>query len=261
MRASTSIAWAVWKALFLREAVARLSAGRAAWVWILVEPVVHLVFLSVMVGYILQRAILMGIDSGLFITTGLLGFMIARNSATRPKDAISANVKLLAYRQVLPIDTVLVRAALEATLFIVSVLFLLGGLGLLAYGYKVLPHDPLQVIVGFTTLWLSGTGLGLVFSVVSELIPGTGKLVEILFRPLYFMSGVMYPPSAIPPAYQSLFLLNPFVHGIETVRTGFFPEYHPVQGVSVSYLFGFALFTVCLGLALHRRFATRLVAQ
>ena len=92
-------------------------------------------------------------------------------------------MKLLAYRQVLPIDTVLVRAALEATLFIVSVLFLLGGLGLLAYGYKVLPHDPLQVIVGFTTLWLSGTGLGLLFSVVSELIPGTGKLVEILFVP------------------------------------------------------------------------------
>ncbi len=71
----------------------------------------------------------------------------------------------------------------------------------------------------------------------------------------------MYPPSAIPPAYQSWFLLNPFVHGIETVRTGFFPQYHTIPGVSMGYLLAFAMVTICLGLALHVRFATRLVAK
>jgi hypothetical protein len=44
VRSPASITWAVWKALFLREAVARLFAGRAAWAWILVEPVGRLVF-------------------------------------------------------------------------------------------------------------------------------------------------------------------------------------------------------------------------
>jgi capsular polysaccharide transport system permease protein len=43
VRSPASITWAVWKALFLREAVARLFAGRAAWAWILVEPVGRLV--------------------------------------------------------------------------------------------------------------------------------------------------------------------------------------------------------------------------
>jgi hypothetical protein len=43
VRSPASITWAVWKALFLREAVARLFAGRAAWRWILVEPVGQLV--------------------------------------------------------------------------------------------------------------------------------------------------------------------------------------------------------------------------
>lgn len=261
MRSPALIAWAVWKALFLREAVARLSAGRAAWVWILVEPVVHLVFLNVLFGFVLQQVVA-GIDGGLFLTTGVLGFMILRNSATRPKDAVSANVKLLAYRQVLPVDTVLVRAALEAMLFVVSALVLLSGLGLLVYGYKVVPHDSLQVMLGFATLWLAGTGLGLIFSVATELFPQAGKMIiDTLFRPLYFISGVMYPASAVPPAYQSLFLSNPLVHGIETVRAGFFPQYHTIQGVSVGYLLGFAMFTVCLGLALHVRFSARLVAQ
>jgi len=258
MRTSWLIAWTVWKALFLREAVARLSARRAAWVWILLEPIVHIVFLYVLFGFILQKVI-SGIDGGLFMTTGVLGFFLAQNAAMRTKDAIQGNVALLTYRQVLPVDTVLVRGALEALLFLVSALFLFTGLGLL--GYQIFPHNVLQVMLGFGALWLSGMGLGLMLSVGSQLIPEVGKVAGMVFRPLYFLSGVMYPASAIPPAYQSWFLLNPFVHGIEIVRTGFFPQYHTIPGVSLGYLLGFALFTVCLGLALHVRFATRLVAQ
>jgi len=258
MRTSSLIAWTVWKALFLREAVARLSAKRAAWLWLLLEPVVHLVFLIVLFGFVLQKLV-SNIDMGLFITTGLLGFGLARNTAMRIKDAITANDTLLTYRQVLPVDTVLVRAALEALLFTVTALCLFTGLGLLEY--QVFPHNFLQVMLGFTALWLAGIGLGLILSVASQLIPESGKVGGMLLTPMYFLSGVMYPPSVIPPAYQSWFLVNPFVHGIETVRTGFFPQYHTIPGVSMGYLLGFVIFTVCLGLALHVRFATRLVAK
>ena len=258
MRTSSLIAWTVWKALFLREAVARLSAGRAAWVWILAEPILQLILLNVLFGFVLQRLI-SGIDGGLFITTGILGFGLVRNTAMRMKDAITANDTLLTYRQVFPVDTVLVRAALEALLFMVSALFLFTGLGLL--GYQVFPHDFLKVVLTFAALWLAGIGLGLILSVSSQLVQESGKLVGVLFGSLYFVSGIMYPPSAISPAYQSWFLLNPFVHGIETIRTGFFPQYHAIPGVSMGYLLGFLMFTVCLGLALHVRYATRLVAK
>jgi capsular polysaccharide transport system permease protein len=258
VRSPASITWAVWKALFLREAVARLFAGRAAWVWIIAEPVVQLVFLSVLFGFVLQRVV-SNIDHGLFIATGVLGFGLARNTAMRIKDAITANDTLLTYRQVLPVDMVLVRAALEAFLFMVSALCLFTGLGLL--GYQVFPHDFLQVVLAFAALWLAGIGVGLILSVASQLIPESGKVGGMLMAPLYFVSGVMYPPSVIPPAYQSWFLLNPFVHGIETVRTGFFPQYHTIPGVSMGYLLAFAMVTICLGLALHVRFATRLIAK
>jgi len=219
---------------------------------------VHLVFLIVLFGFVLQKLV-SNIDMGLFITTGLLGFGLARNTAMRMKDAITANDTLLTYRQVLPVDTVLVRAALEALLFTVSALCLFTGLGLL--GYQVFPHNFLQVMLGFAALWLAGIGLGLILSVASQLIPESGKVGGMLLAPMYFLSGVMYPPSVIPPAYQSWFLMNPFVHGIETVRIGFFPQYHTIPGVSMSYLLGFVVFTACLGLALHVRFATRLVAK
>ncbi|NOT21802.1 MAG: ABC transporter permease [Nitrospiraceae bacterium] len=258
MRTSSLITWTVWKALFLREAVGRLSAGRAAWAWILLEPVVQVIFLIVLFGFVLQRLV-SNIDMGLFVATGVLGFGLARNTAMRIKDAITANDTLLTYRQVLAVDTVLVRAGLEALLFLLSALCLFTGLGLL--GYQIFPHDFLQVMSAFVALWLAGIGLGLILSVAAQLIPESGKVGGILLGPLYFVSGIMYPPSVIPPAYQSWFLLNPFVHGIETIRTGFFPQYHPISGVSMGYLLGFVMFTVCLGLALHVRFATRLVAK
>lgn len=242
----------------MREAVARLSAGRAAWVWILLEPLAHLVFLNVLFGFILQQVV-SGIDGGLFITTGLLGFFMAQKTALRCKDAIDANTALFAYRQVLAVDTVLVRAALEAVLLVISGLVLLVGLGV--FDYKVLPEDFLLVIVSVAGLWLAGLGLGLMLSVVAELIPEAGKVAAMMFRLLYFLSAVMYPVSAIPPAYRDWLLINPLVHGIESLRIGFFPQYHAVTGISLAYLFGFALVSVCLGLALHVRYATRLVTQ
>ena len=257
-RSPASITWAVWKALFLREAVARLFAGRAAWMWILVEPVVHMGYLYLLFGFVLQRLI-SSIDGGMFILTGVLGFFMAQNTAMRSKDAITANMGLFTYRQVFPIDTVLIRAALEGMLLMVSAIFLLTGLGL--FGSSVFPHDVLSVMAALSALWLSGVGLGLMMSVANELVPEIGKITDMLFRPLYFLSGIMYPVSAVPPAYRDWLLLNPFVHGIETLRTGFFPQYHVVEGVSLSYLLGFALVTVCFGLALHVRFGGRLVAQ
>jgi len=260
MRSSASIAWAVWRALFLREAVARVSAGRAAWVWILLEPIVHLLFLNVLFGFILQRVV-SGIPGGLFITTGLLGYFMALNAATRGQDAIEANVGLLTYRQVLPVDTVLVRAVLEAILLVISGLFLFTGLYI--FGFQVIPNDALLVIVAFVALWCVGIGLGLVLSVISKLIPEAKKVTKMLFRPLYVLSGIMFPVSAVPPAYQEWVMLNPLAHGIEIIRAGFFPQhqYHAVSSASLGYVLIFAMVTMCLGLALHVRFAPRLVAQ
>ena len=197
----------------------------------------------------------------MFITTGVLGFLIAQNTAMRCKDAVNANAALLTYRQVLPIDTVLVRAALEAALVVISGLILLTGLGLL--GYSVMPYDVLQVVLAVATLWLVGVGVGLILSVLSELIPELGKLAAMGFRPLYLLSAVLYPAAVVPAAYQDVFLLNPLVHGIELIREGYFSpyQYHTISGVSAAYIMEFALVTICLGLALHVRFVHRIVEQ
>ena len=55
LRTPLQVTLAVWKALFLREAVARLSRERLAWLWVLAEPVGHICILVAIRIVIRQR--------------------------------------------------------------------------------------------------------------------------------------------------------------------------------------------------------------
>lgn len=258
IRSSAQITFDTWKALFLREAVTRLAAGRAAWAWLLFEPLAYLAFVMTLFGFIYRRMV-GGVDGAMFVATGLLGFYFARNTFLRSMEAIHANGALFTYRQVHPIDTVLVRAALEGFLTMISAILLMAGAGF--FGYQVVPHDPLAVLAAVFGLWLCGLGLGLILSAATKLIAELGKVVNILVIPLYFISGVMLPAAAIPQPYRNWLLFNPFMHGLEMLRAGYFGQFRMVPEVSGAYLYGCALVSIFLGLMLHLRFSRRLVAE
>lgn len=248
----------VWNALFLREAVSRLSAGRAAWLWLLLEPVAHVVFL-LFIFALIRMHVVGGVDTAVWLMVGLLAFFMFRRTATQAQNAVDANQALFAYRQVKPIDTVLVRAALEGFLMVLVAIILFGGAGLFRIG--IIPADPLAVLEAFFGLWLVGLGLGLMASVAVELVPEFGKFLDLAATPLYFFSGVAFPIASVPLPYRDWLLLNPVVHGLEAARLGFAPYYHAVPGLNISYTYSFALLTIFLGLALHVRFAMRLIAK
>ncbi len=256
-RSSASITLSVWKALFLREALSRFFSSRGAWFWLLIDPVFHVAYLMV-VFTMMRVSNVGGIDIATWIMIGLLAFFMFRVTATQVTNSISANLALFAYRQVKPVDTALVRAALEGVLMVAVTLILLTGAAL--FGHSVVPSDPLAVLEAFFGLWLAGIGFGLIASVANGLIRELGKIIHLIMMPLYIISGVMFPISAVPEPYQSWLLLNPVAHGLEAARLGFVPNYHSVPDLSMGFLYGFALVSIFLGLALHRRFALRLIS-
>jgi capsular polysaccharide transport system permease protein len=101
----------------------------------------------------------------------------------------------------------------------------------------------------------------LVTSVLIELVPELGRVLKLVMMPLMILSGVIIPLSAVPQPYRDWLLLNPVAHGLEAARLGFAPYYHAVPELSVAYIYQFALVSIFLGLALHRRFAMRLVTK
>jgi capsular polysaccharide transport system permease protein len=258
VRSSLQIKLTTWKALFLREALTRISAARAAWLWVLLEPLAHVGFILILYSTIRVRNI-GGIDTIIWLMAGILAFFGFRRTAVQCMHAINANRALFTYRQVKPIDTVLVRAGVEGFLTVVGagILALIVGL----FGHDVVPVDPLGVLAAFAGLWLLGLGLGLVASIGIELIPEMERIVKFAMYPMYLVSGVVLPITSVPPDFRRWLLLNPIVHGLEGVRLAFAPFYHTVPELSMPYLYESGLVLVFLGLALQLRFSDRMVME
>lgn len=253
-----AVTFSVWQAIFLREAIDRLFDMRAAWFWLLLEPVLHIGFIAVIFTAIRMHTV-GGIDIAVWIIVGLLAFFLFRRTAIQVMYAVDCNEQLFAYRQVKPFDTAIVRAGLEGFLMALISIVILTVATLL--GRATLPTDPLLAILGAVGLWLFAVGYGLVASVLMELVPESEHILKILMLPLYLISGTIWPLSSIPLPYRELLMLNPVAHGLEAIRIGFVPYYHAVPGVKLGYLYASAVATIFLGLLLYRRFAQRLVMQ
>ena len=256
-RSSLAITLSVWRALFLREALARMFGRRAALAWLLLEPVTHLGFM-VFVFTVLRVRHVGGIDTALWLVVGMLSFFLFRRVGDQGASGISANLALFTYRQVKPVDTVLVRCGLEALLMLLISVLVVGAAALL--GVPVHSDAPLILIAALLGLWLLAVGYALCVSVVNELAPEIGNVVSMLLIPLYLISGVIFPLAAIPHPYRTWVMLNPVAHGVEAARLGIANYYHAVPELSFSYLYGFALVLLFLGLALQVRHRRRLAA-
>ncbi|MDP5189406.1 ABC transporter permease [Rheinheimera baltica] len=258
-RSSWQVTLDVWRAMFLREIVSRISADRLGWVWLLIEPVLHIV-LFVAIRQLMGRVrFIPGAEFVPWFVVGMMGFFLFRQAITRSMGAINGNKALFAYRQVQPLDAVLVRCFIEGLLKTLVLLLIVGGATVLEY--HILPHDLLGVILIWGFIWLLGTSIGIVLSVLNTVMPETEKVVGLIMLPLYFLSGVMVPIQFLPHALHPYLLLNPITHGIESLRHQFFEHYQTIAGIDLMYMGQWTLCCFFLGLLLHLRYRIRLIAK
>jgi capsular polysaccharide transport system permease protein len=268
VRTPFEVTFSVWRAMFLREALDRLFEARAAWMWLLVEPIIYIAIHAFGFESMHIRAV-GGMAINMWIIAGFIGFLLWRRTWTQVLHGIDSNKAFFAYRQVKPFDVGIVRAVLELFLMVpvaVTIVSLT-----IAGGHPMtrdmvnpvwLPADPLLVIVTVIGLWLLGLGFGLVTSVAMNFVPELDHVFKIIYLPLYYVSGALLPISLyVPPQYQYIFVANPIVNGLELMRLGFLPAYHALPGVSLAYLYAWALGLILIGLALYKRFSRKLVMR
>jgi capsular polysaccharide transport system permease protein len=248
----------VWKALFLREALDRIFGARFSWFWLFAEPVTHIAFFTFIFTVIRLRHV-GGIETAVWIMIGMAAFFTFRRTAMQAMNAVDNNQSLFYYRQVQPVDAVLVRAGLEVFLMAIVVMLLV--VGAMIFGYKISPENPLLILSAFASLWLFALGFGLIGSVIKGLVPEFNWVIKFLMRPLYFLSGIILPIASIQNPYREWLMLNPIAHGIEAARLGFAPYYHAAPELDLSYLWAWALIAVGFGLLLHRNYSQKLVMQ
>lgn len=235
-------------------------ADRMAWFWMIFEPAA-MILIMVFIRTVVMDKIrhIDGADFIPWLITGLFGFYIIRESLMRSIGAINATSSLFSYRQVKPIDPVLIRCYVEGMIkTFIFLIFIIVGTFL---GVNLIPGEPLGALFYWLFLWLLGTSLGLISSAASGLIPELGKIIRLISLPLMLISGVIFPLNFLPHHFLEYLMWNPVVHGLELLRSSFFSSYRPIPNTSFIYLSYWILGCFAFGLALHLRFEQRLKRQ
>jgi capsular polysaccharide transport system permease protein len=67
-------------------------------------------------------------------------------------------------------------------------------------------------------------------------MPESALAIRVMFMPLYFMSGVIFPLSMVPRELLPWLMWNPVLHFVELARAAFFRDYILPPGISLTYV-------------------------
>ena len=237
-------------ALVLREFLTRFGSRRMGAFWMLFEPAIHIGVLMFIFTVIRVRQV-PGMDFPMFLLTGIIPFFLMRNIALQLMNAVDANKALFAYPNIKIFDTFVARVFVElliSSAVYAIFIFILG----FWVGYDVTIAYPLQWMYAILIGILFAFGLGIVLAVIVQAAPNSKSLIRLLFMPLYFISGVIFPLWVIPEKYLPWILWNPFAHIVSNIREAVFVSYPHIPGVSHYYPFLCAVIFLFIGIGLYR---------
>ena len=245
-------------ALILRETKSRYGEHKMGFLWAFVEPMlmvgVMVMMFSVIRGDSDRGG---GIPVVLFMATGLLPFMVFRDTMQQMVGAIVQNRSLLSFPQVSTFDVLIARALLELAVLLVVFVVFMTVLALL--GFEVRVERPLGVLGGILLFAMAGTGVGFFLASLSPVMPAIRQFASaVLGRPLFFTSGVFFTADFIPEPARGWLLYNPLLHLSEFTRSAFFHEFetsHASWGYALAWVIGL----ITLGLLTHQALRKRAV--
>ncbi|MGH8167907.1 MAG: ABC transporter permease [Woeseiaceae bacterium] len=236
-------------ALLLRELSSRFGRSRGGFLWVLVEPIAHLLVPVVIRGFI-KQGLMPGVEFPVFIVYGILPFLLFKAICLQIVDGVNAGLGLLSYRQVLLMDVFISKAL--AYFVIQAIVFVIVLTGLAMFDFQVVPARPAEFAGVLALTVVLAFGLGLLLAAIASMIPDAKSVIKVMFMPLYFVSGVLFPVTRFPDDWVQWMALNPVLHLVELSRVMAIDRYQPMEYLSVAYPVALALTTTIIGLMLYR---------
>lgn len=254
-----SAAWEIMRrsvmALFLREIRTRFGKYQLGYAWALLEPIGAIsVLLAVFTA--LGAHGHPGIAFPVFLINGVVLNSLFVDISNRSIKAMEANSALFNYRPIRPIDTVIARAILELMLHLGIYTSLLT-LYVIFFNGEVVVHNLPLLLASFLLMTVFSGGIGIFFMLLTDAYSDADKVLPLITRPLFFISGVFFSIEVIPVEYQPLLLWNPIFHGITLARESVASNYS-VPEASLAYLASSALVVMTTALFFYRRMEQRL---
>ncbi|NCC84815.1 MAG: ABC transporter permease [Clostridia bacterium] len=256
-RTSWQIQKAVVNALFLREMKTRFGSKKMGYFWAIVEPAAYILILWALFGAHMRGGN-KGVEYPIFLMTGLVPFNYFSHISGSFENAFSSNQTLFNYKQVKPLDTLFARILVESLISsLVFVFLLIIGAQL---GYPAYPHNILMLTMTFIGLSAFSFGFGLNIAVISQFSETFSRIMGLIRRPLFFMSGIFFSVDSLPGQIRNILLVNPLLHFMELIRVSFFSTFTSPH-VSPSYILSWTIGLNLLGFWLYSRLERRIIAS
>lgn len=241
-------------ALVLREARARYGRTQIGYLWALAQPATHVILLSIIFTALGKHAPQIGNNLAVFFATGIIPYLLYKNTSNRLASAFDANRVLFTYPIVKEVDALIARAALEfaTTILIMIIIFYI----LIVATGAPPPARIWSMIGALFGLSLLGFGMGTIFAVMRGQFRAFQNIQSLTSRPLYMISGIFFTLESLPTQLREAVAWNPIIHGVEWLRHGYFLNYHS-NSLDINYLLGWGLVTTFIGLAAERALRVR----
>ena len=227
-------------ALMLREIHTINGNSRLGYLWVLIQSVFSIAVFWTLRVYMNAHAP-QGMSMALFLAVGF--------GITKTMTAVAGNRALLTFPQVTELDVMISRiCVITATQVLTTVIIV--GVSVL-FGSEFRPDGLLTGIGVLIFSPLCALGMGMILGSLAVFAPVLDKLVPMLLRIAFFVSGVFFSITAFKQDVADILLYNPVMQAIEMMRVSLHDGY-VVDGLSFSYLAACTLATLVIGGFLER---------
>ena len=242
--------WQIWRdvifALFVREIRTNFN-DKFGIAWSVVSPLAFIFILSFIRGRMSGEDI-HTVPTFAFMVYGLLNIQFFLETLQNTSMAIQKNKALFAFRQVQPISSILATGLFSFLVKLTVYLFVL--IVMYFIGIEIRVDNPLMLFFVFVLLWILAVSVGCLLAVAKLYVREIAKVQSLATRPLFFISGTFFSLQDMPQEYWVYFNWNPILQAIELSRFAAYESYG-TNGVSIIYLVGVTLTTLCLSLAFY----------
>lgn len=240
-------------ALVLREMATTYGKAFGGYLWTIAEPVFGIALLSVVFS-LAFRSPSLGTNFAIFFAAGYLPFTAYNDIARKAAHAITFNRSLLVYPSVTFADALLARVALALITQVVVYYLIITAIETL-YDTGT-THSYAHMVSAISAAAALGFGVGCLNCFLFGMFPVWQRLWNIVTRPLFLVSGVLFIYEDVPRSFQAIVWWNPLMHITGQGRRGFYPTYE-AGFVNLAFVYGVALTCAAIGIFLlfffHRK--------
>ncbi|HVN75496.1 MAG TPA: ABC transporter permease [Thermoanaerobaculaceae bacterium] len=203
-----------------RDFKARYAGSALGVAWSVLEPLVqfglYLTVFGIFLGMRLEGRAGVG-NFGLYLITGLVPFGAFQESVTRATGLVRERAQLVRHVNV-PLE-VLLAGTLLAVFARHGIALLLVAAAAAVAGSVTVSGLP-WLAVGLVVLVAGVFGLGLALMVAGAFLVDLAQVVGTATMVLFFLTPIVYPASAVPPALARWLTFNPLWGAVRCFRAG-----------------------------------------